>query len=212
MTQAIQKFWDKQAKKYDQAEKQFSTVYSSIIVRTSKYLNLNDNVLDYGCATGSKTIEIAEKVSQIHGLDISTEMINEALKKKSELKISNVSFSQGTIFDSNLEKNSFDAIIAYGVIHLLKDNLKVIRRIKELLKQGGLFISTTACMKDKMSLKIRIEVTMYILMKKLGISPLHITMFKASDVEKIIEGQDFQIIETKKIIDGIPAIFIIARK
>ena len=139
MTQAILKFWNKQAKRYDQAEKQFSTVYSNIIAKTSKYLGLNDNVLDYGCATGSKTIKLAEKVSQIHGLDISTEMINEALKKKNELKISNVSFSQGTIFDSNLEENSFDAIIAYGIIHLLKDNLKVIQRIKELLKQGGLF-------------------------------------------------------------------------
>lgn len=212
MTQAIQKFWDKQAKKYDQAEKQFSTVYGHIIAETSKYLSISDNVLDYGCATGSKTIELAEKVSQIHGLDISNEMINEALKKKSELKISNVSFSQGTIFDSNLGENSYNVIIAYGIIHLLKDYLNVIQRIKELLKQGGLFISTTACMKDKMSLKNRIVVTIYIFMKKLGFFPLHISMFKSSDVEKIIESQNFQIIETEKIIDGIPAIFIIARK
>ena len=212
MTQKTQKFWDKQAKRYDQAEKQFATVYSDIIAKTSKYLNLNDNVLDYGCATGSKTIELAQKVRHIHGLDISTEMINEAIKKKSELKISNITFSQGTIFDSNLEKNSFDTIIAFGIIHLLEDNIKVIQRIRELLKQGGLFISTTACMKDRMSIKTRIEVAMYIFMKRLGIFPLHLNMFKSSDVEKIIVDQNFQIIETEKIIDGIPAIFIIARK
>ena len=67
-------------------------------------------------------------------------------------------------------------------------------------------------MKDKMSFKTRIEVTMYIFMKKLGIFPLHLNTYKSSDVEKIIEGQNFQIIETEKIINGIPAIFIIARK
>jgi len=212
MTQEMQKFWDKQAKRYDQAEKQFATVYSDIIAKTSKYLNLNDNVLDYGCATGSKTIELAQKVRHIHGLDISTNMINEASKKKSELKISNISFSQGTIFDSNLEKNSFDTIIAYGIIHLLEENQKVIQRIHELLKQGGLFISTTACMKDKMAIKTRIEVTLFIFMKRLGIFPLHLNMFKSSDVEKIIMDQNFIIIETEKIKDGIPAIFIIARK
>jgi len=212
MTQEIQKFWDKQAKRYDRAEKQFATVYSYIISKTSKYLNLNDNVLDYGCATGSKTIELAKKVRHIHGLDISTNMINEAIKKKNELKISNISFSQGTIFDSNLEKNSFDTIIAYGIIHLLEENQKVIQRIHELLKQGGLFISTTACMKDKMAIKTRIEVTLFIFMKRLGIFPLHLNMFKSSDVEKIIMDQNFIIIETEKIKDGIPAIFIIARK
>ncbi len=212
MTQEIQKFWDKQAKRYDQAEKQFATVYSYIISKTSKYLNLNDNVLDYGCATGSKSLELAAKVQHIHGLDISTEMINEAIRKKSELKISNISFSQGTIFDSNLEKNSFDTIIAYGIIHLLEENQKVIQRIHELLKQGGLFISTTACMKDKMAIKTRIEVTLFIFMKRLGIFPLHLNMFKSSDIEKIIMDQNFIIIETEKIKDGIPAIFIIARK
>jgi len=212
MTQEIQKFWDKQAKRYDQAEKQFAIVYSNIIDKTCKYLNLNDNVLDYGCATGNKTIELAKKVKHIHGLDISSEMINEANKKKRELNISNISFFQGTIFDSNLEKNTYDTIIAYGIIHLLEENQKVIQRIHELLKQGGFFISTTACMKDKMDIKTRIKVTSFIFMKRLGIFPLHLSMFKSSDVNKIIEEQSFQIIETEKIIDGIPAIFIVARK
>jgi hypothetical protein len=67
-------------------------------------------------------------------------------------------------------------------------------------------------MKDKMAMKPRIEVIMYILMNRLGISPLYLNMFKSSDVKKIIEDQNFQIIETEKIKDGIPAIFIIARK
>lgn len=212
MTQKVQIFWDKQAKRYDQAEKQFAAVYSGIIAKTCKYLNPDDNVLDYGCATGGKTIELAQRVQHIHGLDISSEMINEAIKKKSGLKIANISFSQGTIFDSNLEKNSFDAIIAYGIIHLLEDNQKVIQRINQLLKQGGLFISTTACMKDKMSIKTRIEVSMYIFLKRLGIFPLHLNMFKTSDVKKIIEDQKFQILETEKITEGIPTIFIVARK
>ena len=212
MTQEIQKFWDKQAKKYDKAEKKFSTVYDNIIAKTSKYLNLNDNVLDYGCATGSKTIELAQKVRHIHGLDISTEMINEAIKKKSELKISNITFSQGTIFDSNLENNSYDTIIAYGIIHLLEDNQKVIQRIHELLKQGGVFISTTACMNDKMPIKTLIVVTMYRLMNSIGISPLHLNMLTSTDVEKLIVNQNFQIVEKQRIIDDIPAIFVVARK
>ena len=212
MTQKIQKFWDKQAKRYDGGEKQFEHVYEDIIAKTSKYLDLNDNVLDFGCATGTKTIALAVKVKHIHGLDISAEMINEAIQKKNGSKTSNISFSQGTIFKTDLEKASFDKIIAYGVIHLLEDYENVIRRIHELLKPGGLFISTTACMKDKMAIKTRLEVTTYLFMKRLGIFPLHLNMFMPTDVEKLIEDQNFQIVEAEKIFHGIPAIFVVARK
>ena len=212
MTQEIQKFWDRQAKRYDRGERQFAHVYRDIIAKTAKYLNFNDNALDYGCATGTKTIELANKVHHIHGLDISAEMINEAIKKRDESNISNISFSQGTIFKTDLEKTSFDKIIAYGIIHLLEDKEKVIQRIHELLKPGGLFISTTACFKDKMAFKSRFEVTTYLFMKRLGIFPLHLNMFMPADVEKLIKDQDFQIVEAEKIIHGIPAIFIVARK
>lgn len=212
MTQEIQKFWDKQAKIFDRADKKFESVYKDILEKTVSYLNSNDNVLDYGCATGSKTIELSKKVRHIHGIDISTEMIRQANKKKGELQISNISFSYGTIFNADLENNSFDAIIAFGIIHLLEDSQKIMQRIYELIKPGGLFISTTACMKDKMALKNKLEVRLYIFMKKLGVFPLHLNMFKSSDVEKLIGDQNFKIVETEKIAEGIPAIFVIARK
>jgi len=212
MTQQVQKFWDKQARRYARAERKFAPVYKDIIVKTSKYLSYSDNVLDYGCAIGTKTIELAGKVQHILGLDISSGMISEAIRKKDELKISNITFSQGTIFKTDLEKNSFDRIIAYGIIHLLPDKEKVIQRLYELLSPGGLLISTVPCMKDKMAVKTRIEVSVCLVMKRLGVFPLHLNLFTAADVEKLLSDQGFQIIESEKMVDGIPAIFIVARK
>ncbi len=75
-----------------------------LIAITKEYLNANDNVLDFGCATGTKTFELADVVKQIHGLDFSAEMISEATKKKNKVNITNVSFSQGTIFNDVLRK------------------------------------------------------------------------------------------------------------
>jgi ubiquinone/menaquinone biosynthesis C-methylase UbiE len=212
MTQEIQKFWDKQAKKFDKAEKQFMSVYQDVIAKTGSYLSPDDNALDYGCAIGSKTIALAGKVRFIHGRDISAEMIKLAVNKKDELEVSNISFSQGTIFDPELESGSFDKIIAFGIIHLLDDSQKVIDKIYELLKPGGLFISTTACMKDKMSFMNRMTVTSYLVMKRLGLSPIHLNMFHASDVERLFEEHHFQIVEAEKITHGLPAVFIVARK
>ncbi|MBC8374721.1 MAG: class I SAM-dependent methyltransferase [FCB group bacterium] len=207
-----QKFWDKQAKKYDYSERQFESVFKEVVSKTKEYLNANDNVMDFGCATGTKTLELAEATKQIHGIDISDEMIKVATKKKNELTIMNASFTQGTIFDNDFEKASFDAIISYGVIHLLDDKEQVIQRIHELLERGGLFISTTACLKDKMALKNKIEFSVYLLIKRLGIFPLHLNMFRTSDVEKLISSQNFSLVKAEKIFHGITISFIVARK
>ena len=71
-------FWDKQAKRYDYSERQFEPVFNEVIAKTKEYLNANDNVLDFGCATGTKTLELAGATNQILGIDISDEMIKEA--------------------------------------------------------------------------------------------------------------------------------------
>jgi len=213
MINKTQIFWDKQAKRFDDSEKQFELASRELIARTKEYLNANDNVLDFGCATGTKTLELADAIKHIHGLDISAEMISEATKKKNRIKVTNVSFSQGTIFNDDLEKASFDKIIAYSIIHLLEDSEKVIQRIHELLKPGGLLISETACFKDKMDFKTRLEFTTYRFMKRLGIFPLHLNMFKTSDVEQLINRQNFNIVKAQKLfLNGMTISFIVAEK
>ncbi len=212
MAQKIQDFWDKQAKRYDISEKQFGAVYERIIARTKEYLEAEDHVLDFGCATGTKTIELADAVKHIHGLDISAEMVNIALTKKNELNSKNISFSQGTIFNTELQTATYDKIIAYGIIYLLEDSGSAINRIHEILKPGGLFISTTACFKEKMNFKTRIQFLISLWMKKLGMLPLHLNMFKSQDVENLINNSNFRVIKSENIFDGMTISFIVAKK
>lgn len=212
MISKTQKFWDKQAKGYDYSERRFDPLFKVIILQTKKYLTTDDIVLDFGCATGTKTIEFAESVKHIHGLDISTEMINQANKKIIERNLKNISFSQRDIFDKNIMIESFDKIISYGVIHLLNDADEVIRRLHDLLKPDELFISTTACLKDKMAFKSRMEFSAYLSIKKLGIFPMHLNMFKPDDVEKMIIEQGFRMVWAETIFHGITISFIIAQK
>jgi ubiquinone/menaquinone biosynthesis C-methylase UbiE len=212
MISKMQKFWDKQAKGYDSSERQFDSVFKEIIFQTKSSLTTDDNVLDFGCATGTKTIELANSVRQIHGLDISTEMINEANRKIIGSDLKNISFAQGDIFDNKFEKATFDKIISYGVIHLLDDSEKIIRRIHELLKPNGLFISSTACLKGKMALKNRLEFNAYLMIKKLGIFPLHLNMFMPENVENLIKEQGFEIIISETIFHGITISFIVAKR
>jgi len=208
-----QNFWDKQAKRFDDSQRRFETASEEIIARTKVYLNAHDNVLDFGCATGTKTLELASAIKHIHGIDISSEMIREALRKKNKTNVTNVSFSQGTIFSDDLVKASFGKIIAFSIIHLVEESDKVIQRIYELLKPGGLLITETACFNDRMNWKTRLEFTSYRLMKLLNIFPLHLNMFKTADVEQLISRQNFSILKSEKLFfNGMTISFIVAEK
>ena len=76
-----EKFWDKSAAKFDQAEKKDEKTNIMIIDRTRKYLQTSDTVLDFGCRTGLISNEIANKVKLIQTIDISSKMIEIAKNK-----------------------------------------------------------------------------------------------------------------------------------
>ncbi|MFC0875780.1 class I SAM-dependent methyltransferase [Saccharicrinis sp. FJH2] len=212
MTNKTQNFWDREAEKYDARKRQFETIFEEVIAKTKKYLHANDNVLDFGCATGEKTIKLAKTTGHIHGLDISAEMISRAIQKKNDADIRNCSFSQGTIFDNDFKNASFDAIVSYHVIHLLEDIEKVLQKIHDLLKPGSLFILTTVCLKDKMTLKKRLEIYALLVIKKLGILPINLNLLTSADLEKMMENGSFQIVESVNFFHGVTTNLIIARK
>jgi 2-polyprenyl-3-methyl-5-hydroxy-6-metoxy-1,4-benzoquinol methylase len=204
-------FWDKQAKNYDKSEEQFEPAFELILQKTKKYLKKNDTLLDFGCATGSKTIQLAPFVDKILCLDISPEMIREAKKKAADFDIGAIDFLCGTIFDEDLLVGSYDVIISYGVLHLLKDNNQVMERISHLLTPNGLFISTTACLKENMSIRSKIEFAMYMFIKKIGLFPLHLNMYTCSDVIDIVSSE-FKIVEYENMFHDIHICFIVAQK
>lgn len=206
-------FWDKHAGVFDDNQQQYDTASLEILTRTRQYLEAKDNVLDFGCATGAKTLELAGGVNHIHGLDFSAEMIGEAIKKKKLANTVNVTFSQGTIFTGDLEKASFDKILAFSIIHLLEESEKAIERIHDLLKPGGLFIAETACFKDRMSFKTRMGFTATRIMKLLGLFPLHLNMYRSSDVEKLISSHHFNILKAEVLFfNGMTISFTVAEK
>ena len=61
--------------------------YKKTLEITKKHLKSSDIVLDYACATGLYSIELAGNVKEIHGIDISSKMIEAAERKATEHKI-----------------------------------------------------------------------------------------------------------------------------
>jgi 2-polyprenyl-3-methyl-5-hydroxy-6-metoxy-1,4-benzoquinol methylase len=207
-----EKIWDKIAVNYDESEKRFEPIHIQTIKNTKKYLSANDIVLDYGCATGTKTFELASSVKEIQAIDISSRMIDIAKRKAIERKIENIDFTHAIITDERLKRESFDVILAFNILHSLVDKQQVIRRITELLKPGGLFISITPCLKEKMAFKNRLELSFFRFLILIRIFPNILTRFRFHELEDLIESGDLQIIEKEIIFHRMSDYFIAAKK
>ncbi len=204
MTKA-EKFWDRMARGYKNPNYQPKGLSLKTLEATRPYLKTNQSVLDFGCGPGTLTLQLAKDVATVTGIDISSGMINVANTLANDQCNSNVVFLQTSIFDSSLKEQSFDVIVAFNVLHFVNDE-KSINRLNALLKPGGLFISATACVKEKISL---LRVLMAPL-KWLGIIP-PMQYFTLRDLEEVIKKRNFKILETQKL-SRLPDYFIAAQK
>ena len=202
-----EKFWDKQADKYVKTEKKYEQNYIKTVANTKKYLNTSDIVLDYGCGTGLITNELACNVKEIHASDISARMIEVAKLEASKRGIYNIDYAQATIFDDRYYRESFDTVMTFNVLHLLEDAQEVMSRINELLKPGGTFISTTACLGQKRS----ILSILILLLTKIRVTP-YVKHFKISELEALISNGNFQIVETETLSHSPVNHFVVAKK
>lgn len=142
-------FWDKHAEKYDDAITRHDFQYLRTIDSTAPLLKESDVLLDLGCASGEICLDLADKVLRIRGIDTSTVMIELARQKARTRKITNVDFSPSDAFDADLAENSFSAITAFSVFHLVDDLPSVLNRLYRLLAPGGLLVSLTPCLLER---------------------------------------------------------------
>ena len=204
--------FDMKAKKYDKTEEiRFKQYTIKTLENTKKHLHATDIVLDYGCATGTKALELAGNVKKIYSIDISSKMIEAAKRKAVEHKIENVDFTQATIFDERYKKESFDVILAFNILHLLEDNQQAMQRITELLKPGGLFISTTPCLGEDMTLEMKLKFSLFLLLIKTGLF-MSIKRFKFSELEDLIVNGNLHIVETEKYYHQLSNYYIVVKK
>lgn len=208
-----EKIWNLIASNYDANEEPFREIHRENLKKTKKYLNPGDIVLDFGCGTGNQSLGVAADVKEVHGIDISSKMIEIARIKLDQDKNQNVQFTQTTIFDERLKKGSFDVIMAFNILHYLEDTPEIIQRINELLKPGGFFISSTECMgeENKKKLSRCFSLTVLSIMSKVRM--ISAKFFKFSELEDLIYNGNFQIVEAEKLkLRDLRYYFIAAKK
>ena len=200
------KFWDRIAERYARKPVADEAVYQKKLQVTRDYLRPEMEVLEFGCGTGSTAIAHAPHVKRIRALDISSKMIEIAQGKASENKVTNVTFGQASIESFRAPDQTFDAVLGLSILHLLEDMEDVIAKVHTVLKPGGVFVTSTACIGDMMTL---IWVVAPI-GRFLGLLPL-LRIFTTRELEDSLTNAGFHIDHQWQPGKG-KAVFIVAKK
>ena len=200
------KFWDKIADRYSKQPIADEKAYQKKLQVTRQYFRPDMEVLEIGCGTGSTAILHAPFVKHIRAIDFSENMIAIAKEKAEAEHLHNVTFEQAAIEDLKLPDQSFDAILGLSILHLLQDKEAVIAQVYQMLKPGGIFVTSTVCIGDTMSwFKIIAPIG-----RALGFLPL-VQIFTAQALADSLTQGGFELDHQWQPSQG-KAVFIIAKK
>lgn len=92
--------------------------------------------LDVGCGSGEFTRLLADRFTEVLGVDLSLGMIEEASKRNPNPRIE---YRQDDIEEMKLEKDSFDAIVSIAAMHHTDMNA-LLPRLRNALKEDGVMV------------------------------------------------------------------------
>ncbi len=184
----LTKFWDRIAEKYARKPVADEAAYEHKLDVTRSHLRPDSEVLEIGCGTGTTALKHAPLVKHIKATDFSPKMLEIARGKAAAAGIDNVSFEVLDVLDLDKEQGRYDVILAMSILHLLDDMPAALAEIRRLLKPGGVFISSTVCIANKMPwFKLILPIGRW-----LGFFPL-VKVFTAAELRDRITQAGFQI-------------------
>ena len=93
-------------------------------------------VADLGCGTGTLSVLLAAEGYDVHGIDLSPEMVARAEAKAAEASVA-ATFAVGDASDPQLPAGTFDVVLSRHVLWALPDPAAGLARWVDLLAPGG---------------------------------------------------------------------------
>jgi len=109
----------------------------------------NSTVLDIACGTGIIACEFAKYAKSVIGLDITQDMLNQAIKTKDENHLQNIKFDLGDVENLPYENDSFDIVCTRYSFHHFLDTKKVFNEMIRVCKPNGKIIVIDVALENR---------------------------------------------------------------
>lgn len=186
------KFWDRHAEGYAKRPVADEAAYQKKLKVTQDYLRPDMEVLEFGCGTGTTALIHAPFVRRIHAIDSSGKMVEIARAKAGAGDIKNVTFERASIEELAVADATYDVVMGHSILHLLEDRKGAIASAYRMLKPGGIFITSTACLGGAM-LALRVVLRVILPVGRFfGLLPL-VKFFTKEELERDLTEAGFRI-------------------
>ena len=199
-------FWDRIARKYAARPVSDQEAYEEKLRRSQAVFPPDTRILEFGCGTGSTALRHAPHVAHCLATDAAPSMIEIAREKAAEAGVENVEFAVETLDDRAQDGPVWDAVLGLNILHLLPDPAGGCRTAFDILKPGGVFITSTATLGSRLvALRPLIWVA-----QMLGKAP-KLTYLTEKGLEAMLTDAGFGLEDVWRQ-KSAPVTFIIARK
>lgn len=200
------KFWNGIAAGYARSKISDEGAYRHTLERTRSYISGRAEVLELGCGTGATAAELAPDVGRITVSDIAPAMLDLARARG----VANMRCVLGDAFAPELA-GRYDAVLAFNLLHLLRERTATLAQIRALMAPGGLFISKTVCRPERgFPLKYHMMMALVPLLQRIGKAPF-VKVPRIAELEQQVCAAGFEIIEQGNFPAQPPRRYLVAR-
>lgn len=136
-------FWDRWARFYDLTQWTNRKANAAAAARTAARIPVGARVLDCAAGTGLFSLAAAERAGFVLCTDLSEAMLEQAKRKARRQGLANLDFARRDLTALPDPANSFDAVIAANVLHLLPAPDKAVRELWRVTAPGGRLLLPT---------------------------------------------------------------------
>lgn len=129
--------FDEAANRWDKPERVSLATSIHNAIREKISLTGEEKLIDFGCGTGLLSLPFAPNVQHITGIDTSTGMLDEMLRKAEGSGFSNVSAHECDLVDGECDIEPAHLLISSMSFHHVKNLEALCARIYNLLLPGG---------------------------------------------------------------------------
>jgi ubiquinone/menaquinone biosynthesis C-methylase UbiE len=166
--------WDKQAPGYDnRVLKMYKHAYDLSIQKVRSVLSPDQQVLEIGCGTG----------------------ISVAKSKAESSSVSNVEFRVCDGYAVPYDDESFDVVLLFNTLHVVKEPAALLHEAHRLLKPAGRLVSATDCYAEPVPFLVRLMLSAQKLLKLLGVISF-MWYYKKEDLHQLFEQSSLVIVES----------------